>query len=70
MSDEARCAPGQKETCEACGAEFRCDPMGSCWCFGETIPKEARENIEGRYERCLCQTCLRKAVDTAAHAGG
>lgn len=57
---------GNKETCEACGAEFGCEPTGNCWCFSETVPAETLVEIQGRYERCLCPACLRQAIDRAA----
>jgi len=63
MSDRTTCGAAVKdETCEACGAEFRCEPQGSCWCFSETVPQETLEALKDRYQRCLCPACLRKAV--------
>lgn len=58
-------AGGNKETCEACGAEFGCEPAGNCWCFGETIPAETLAEIQGRYAHCLCPACLRQAASVA-----
>ena len=68
MNDPANCASGAKETCEACGAEFGCEPTGDCWCFAETVPAETLKEIRGRYERCLCPACLRQAAAQAAPA--
>lgn len=70
MKDPANgAAGGNKETCEACGAEFGCEPAGNCWCFGETVPAETLAEIQRRYTRCLCPACLRQAVNQAAPAG-
>jgi hypothetical protein len=42
--------------CTKCGAEFACDPLGSCWCKDESfrLPMPASDA-----ESCLCPTCLR-----------
>ena len=70
MEDTANCGQtGNKETCQACGVEFGCEPAGDCWCFGETVPAETLAEVQERYERCLCPACLRQAVDGSAAAG-
>ena len=71
MEDSAKCgAAGNKETCEACGVEFGCEPTGNCWCFAETVPAETLAEVQERYERCLCPACLRSAVEGAIATNG
>jgi hypothetical protein len=45
--------------CSRCGAEFDCDPSGSCWCKYETL----RLPMPVAGENCLCRNCLRKAAE-------
>jgi hypothetical protein len=54
------------ETCEACGAEFRCGAReGGCWCTQEHVPAAVLGELRERYGRCLCPACLRAAAAAA-----
>ncbi|MBI1354434.1 MAG: hypothetical protein GC160_08810 [Acidobacteria bacterium] len=57
---------GKRETCEACGESFECGPLLGCWCGKESVPAEARRELQCNYSRCLCQGCLRAAAEAAA----
>jgi hypothetical protein len=66
MSESKGAAAGGKvETCEACGAEFRCMPMGDCWCFHEAVTRQTLEDLRSRFARCMCRECLAKSAQPA-----
>jgi len=66
LGEQVRCAvAGKDETCEYCGAQFRCGPLWNCWCFREKVPPAVLQDLKARYERCLCPECLGKAVQQA-----
>jgi hypothetical protein len=48
--------------CESCSAEMKCTPEGGCWCM-ELPPIMALPT--GGNARCLCPSCLRKAMGAA-----
>ncbi len=47
-------------TCESCGAEFSCDPGGSCWCFEEAVRLPLPKSGQSRFKDCLCVNCLKR----------
>ena len=50
--------------CEACGKPFVCGAsLKGCWCFQIKLSAEARKELRGRYERCLCSECLMRFAD-------
>ncbi len=66
MSETKGCeTEGKVETCEACGTDFRCEPMRDCWCFGVTVSQQTRDRLRTRFTRCLCRECLAKANQPA-----
>jgi hypothetical protein len=48
--------------CEICGTKFRCDAKNieDCFCNKIILSKEIIEQIHNKYNRCLCEACLRK----------
>ena len=58
-----RALTGKRETCQACGAEFGCGALlTGCWCWKVDVPKATLADLKERYDRCLCPSCLDKAV--------
>lgn len=50
-----------KKTCPRCGTPFTCqaDQIEHCDCAGVALDDETRQQIELRFEGCLCLRCLR-----------
>ncbi|MDQ3820676.1 MAG: cysteine-rich CWC family protein [Acidobacteriota bacterium] len=49
----------EPSTCEACGASFVCGAgLAGCWCSEIKLSAETRAELQRRYERCLCRSCL------------
>ena len=59
-----------KIKCAACGEEFGCGANASCesgaldcWCAGVKISDPALEQMQARYQGCLCRSCLTRFVE-------
>ena len=59
----------KQKQCQQCGAVFTCGSggdAGGCWCQNYppvmTLPKSNAD--------CLCESCLRAAIDEKAHPAG
>ena len=57
-------------TCAACGEEFGCGantpcegPKPDCWCATIQVSDAKLEEIQARYQGCLCRNCLVKLAD-------
>ncbi|QQS41718.1 MAG: cysteine-rich CWC family protein [Acidobacteriota bacterium] len=49
----------REEVCAACGSSFGCGAnVASCWCSEITLTENARAELAGRFEGCLCRQCL------------
>lgn len=45
--------------CESCGAKFSCGAkIGRCWCFDVKTTAENSTAWRGRFDGCLCESCL------------
>jgi hypothetical protein len=55
---------GREQVCEGCQGTFTCGPLtkGGCWCMQEKVAPEKLDELKGKYEKCLCPDCLRKAA--------
>lgn len=49
-------------TCPACGAQFTCGLSANCWCATRVVPDTVRRYLAGRYETCVCSTCLDRLI--------
>ncbi|HWZ38360.1 MAG TPA: hypothetical protein VNY08_08685 [Bradyrhizobium sp.] len=59
MTNQTESLAFRRLACSRCGAEFDCNPGGSCWCADETV----RLPMPVVGEDCLCRECLRKAAE-------
>jgi Cysteine-rich CWC len=52
--------------CGRCGADFRCEPGGDCWC----MHLDVRLPMPAAGQDCVCADCLRAAARAppSAHA--
>lgn len=50
----------EEKKCPRCGASFECKVgnITECQCYGVSFSVEERAFLEGKYEDCLCRTCL------------
>jgi hypothetical protein len=48
--------------CPRCGAEFECkvDDLRNCDCVAVKVTLPVLKTLQGKYEDCLCPTCLRE----------
>lgn len=54
-------ADWRRETCDACGDEFRCGAtLKGCWCSELTLSAEIRADLQERFTGCLCRGCLER----------
>ncbi|MEI7934673.1 MAG: cysteine-rich CWC family protein [Chlorobiaceae bacterium] len=56
---------GKTVTCPVCGQPFTCALSSTCWCATRTVPSEVRDYLAGRYETCVCSTCLDQLIEQA-----
>ena len=58
------------ETCPRCGGAFHCgvNDAGPCACTGLVLPPALLQQLQQRWQGCLCLACLRQLA--AAHAAG
>lgn len=57
------------DTCPRCTATFGCGAAGGgCWCSGETLTSELRDELAKTYDGCLCPACLRELTAAPASA--
>ena len=52
-------------TCPVCGTSFECKLSTDCWCATVKVPPEVKEYLAGRYETCLCRSCLEELIERA-----
>ena len=50
--------------CEICGTKFTCGAkdIENCFCNKIILSKEVIEQIQNKYNRCLCEACLNKFI--------
>ncbi|ABL66577.1 hypothetical protein Cpha266_2589 [Chlorobium phaeobacteroides DSM 266] len=61
---------GERESiCPVCGERFICAHSASCWCASRKIPAALSEYLAGRYDTCLCATCLDRLIEQFSAAG-
>jgi ribosomal protein L34E len=46
--------------CPKCGASFHCSTSNKCWCYEFDVPSDKRDEIEEKYQGCLCPNCLKE----------
>jgi hypothetical protein len=44
--------------CPKCGKAFHCSPSGKCWCYAVFVPPDKLNEINEKYNSCLCPDCL------------
>jgi hypothetical protein len=50
----------EPSVCPRCGKSFHCGKSGKCWCYEVYLPLNILEEIEEKYDSCLCPACLRE----------
>lgn len=50
----------EQKACPRCKELFECKPgtIAQCQCFGIQLTEEQKAYIGGRYNDCLCRSCL------------
>jgi hypothetical protein len=48
----------ESSVCPRCGKSFHCSKSGKCWCYEVYLPLKILEEIEEKYDSCLCPACL------------
>jgi len=48
----------ESSKCPKCGKSFYCSPSGKCWCYEVFVPPERLNEINDKYNSCLCPACL------------
>ena len=56
---------GKTVTCPVCGQSFTCALSSTCWCATRKVPTEVRDYLAGRYEICVCSSCLDQLIEQA-----
>ncbi len=46
--------------CQKCGAQFRCEGEGDCWCEQVQIHRVQMLEILERYTDCICPRCMKE----------
>jgi len=64
-SIEQTIGSGKTVTCPVCGQPFTCALSSTCWCATRKVPSEVRDYLAGRYETCICSTCLDQLIEQA-----
>jgi len=64
-SIEQTIGSGKTVTCPVCGQPFTCVLSSTCWCATRKVPSEVRDYLAGRYETCICSTCLDQLIEQA-----
>ncbi|MEI6639483.1 MAG: hypothetical protein FDX02_07570 [Chlorobium sp.] len=67
MTTSIEHTPGSGKTviCPICGQQFTCALSSTCWCVTKTVPPQVRDYLAGRYETCVCSTCLDRLIKQA-----
>ncbi|NTW64393.1 MAG: cysteine-rich CWC family protein [Chlorobiaceae bacterium] len=63
--------PGKEQevVCPMCGQRFICSHSAFCWCASRKIPAALSDYLAGRYETCLCSTCLDRLIEQFSVSG-
>jgi hypothetical protein len=56
--------------CPRCGNSFHCSKSGKCWCYEVYLPLNVLEEIESKYDSCLCPSCLKELSKPARNPDG
>jgi hypothetical protein len=52
----------EPQVCEACRETFVCGfSLKGCWCSQVKLSSATRAQLQEKYHRCLCRSCLEKA---------
>lgn len=53
-----------KMICESCGNDLLCGAKtGSCWCFEVQVDSDKLEDLQKKFNNCLCQNCLTNKIE-------
>ncbi|MAE07611.1 MAG: hypothetical protein CL661_02495 [Bacteroidetes bacterium] len=53
----------EDEKCPKCGIPFQCSKSGKCWCFEVKVSPTVLDEIEKKYNSCLCPVCLQSFAE-------
>jgi hypothetical protein len=53
------------DICPRCGAAFHCSKSAKCWCYEVSTSILVLQQIEDKYNSCLCPNCLRELNEKA-----
>jgi hypothetical protein len=56
----AKRVPQEPSVCPKCGNNFHCSTSSKCWCFEYDVPADIMEQLQDKYEGCLCPECLKE----------
>jgi len=62
--------PKEPSECPRCGNSFHCSKSGKCWCYEVYLPLNVLEEIESKYDSCLCPSCLKELSKPARNPDG
>ncbi len=48
----------EKEICPRCHHKFQCSKSNKCWCFEIGLDSNQLENLNEKFESCLCPNCI------------
>jgi hypothetical protein len=68
--NEPRTRNQELSVCPRCGKEFHCSKSGKCWCYSVFLTLDKLEEIESRYDSCLCPSCLNEYAGPAKPLDG
>lgn len=57
----------EKEICPRCEQKFECSKSNKCWCFEIGLESNQLEELNSKYNSCLCQNCLKELMEENKH---
>jgi hypothetical protein len=48
----------EKEVCPRCQQKFQCSKSNKCWCFEIGLDSNQLENLNEKFQSCLCPNCI------------
>jgi hypothetical protein len=59
----------EPDICPRCGAEFNCSKSGKCWCYEIETSVSLLEEIQSKWDKCLCPVCLKELNEKSKTKG-
>jgi hypothetical protein len=57
----------EPDICPQCSQEFHCSKSARCWCYEVETSASLLEEIQAKYNSCLCPDCLKRYSEKSSN---